>query len=57
MKNGRKTTMPSARHLGMSVSSQCPKTSSIRGLLALGAKIGSRWVHVFAAKKIDFLSF
>ena len=56
MKNG-KTTMPSARHLGMSVSSQCPKTSSIRGLLALGAKIGPRWVHAFAAKKIDFLSF
>ena len=48
--------MPSARHLGMSVSSQCPKTSTMRGLLALCGKIEPRWVRVFAAKKINRFS-
>ena len=40
-------------------SSQGPKQSTMRGLLALCLNVGPGWVHVFAAKKknLDFLLF
>ena len=63
MKNERKTNhafccLPRAIFDFVLFSSQGPKSSTMRGLLALRWNVGPRWVHVFAAKNnIDFLLF
>ena len=59
MKNERKTNHAfRAIFVCVLFSSQCPKSSTMRGLLALCRNIGPVRVHVFAAKKnIDFPIF
>ena len=63
MKNEIKTNhafccIPRATFDFVLFSSQPPKSSTMRGLLAVCWNVGPQWVHVFAAKKnIDFLLF
>ena len=62
MKNERKTihafSRPRAIFDFVLFSSQCPKSSTMRGLFAPCRNIGPRWEDVFAAKKnADFLLF
>ena len=62
MKNERKTnhalSLPRAIFDFVLFSSQCPKSSTMRGLFAPCRNIGLRWEHVFAAKKyVDLLLF
>ena len=62
MKNERQTnhalSLPRAIFDFVLFSSQCPKSSTMRGLFAPCRNIGPRREHVFAAKKnVDFLLF